>query len=334
MRVWQISSFGVDSLEFVERPTPHPGPGEVLVQRPRDFFQLSRSADGQGALQPQNEAAAHPLLRRRGRSCGRRRGCYRLETRRPRGRNLHAKLAGWPAHPGQGQRRSGRRHRRHAGRVRRPQGDRPGRLPEHLSFAGSRHAALRRRHRMERAGRRQPEAGSHGADSGNRRGLHLRPSVCAAMGARVLGISSSHRQAGTRPFTGSGRRPQLPRNTPTGIAGRWSRPAARAWTWWSKWAAWAPCPARSAPFAWAASSPRSACSPALPVLPNRCPSPAILHKQARIQGIYVGSRKDFEEMNKAIALAHCARSPKASPGPRPAKFWPAWKKPRTSASWC
>jgi NADPH:quinone reductase-like Zn-dependent oxidoreductase len=32
MRAWQISSFGVDSLEFVERPTPHPGPGEVLVR--------------------------------------------------------------------------------------------------------------------------------------------------------------------------------------------------------------------------------------------------------------------------------------------------------------
>ena len=32
MHVWQISSFGIDSLEFVERPTPEPGPGEVLVQ--------------------------------------------------------------------------------------------------------------------------------------------------------------------------------------------------------------------------------------------------------------------------------------------------------------
>jgi len=32
MRVWQFSSFGVDSLEFVERPTPIPGPGEILVQ--------------------------------------------------------------------------------------------------------------------------------------------------------------------------------------------------------------------------------------------------------------------------------------------------------------
>ena len=32
MQSWQISSFGVDSLEFVERPTPQPGPGEVLVK--------------------------------------------------------------------------------------------------------------------------------------------------------------------------------------------------------------------------------------------------------------------------------------------------------------
>jgi NADPH:quinone reductase-like Zn-dependent oxidoreductase len=32
MQAWQISSFGIDSLEFVDRPTPQPGPGEVLVR--------------------------------------------------------------------------------------------------------------------------------------------------------------------------------------------------------------------------------------------------------------------------------------------------------------
>jgi NADPH:quinone reductase-like Zn-dependent oxidoreductase len=32
MHVWQIASFGVDSLEFVERATPMPGPGEVQVK--------------------------------------------------------------------------------------------------------------------------------------------------------------------------------------------------------------------------------------------------------------------------------------------------------------
>lgn len=32
MRAWQVSAFGIGSLEFVERPTPTPGPGEVLVR--------------------------------------------------------------------------------------------------------------------------------------------------------------------------------------------------------------------------------------------------------------------------------------------------------------
>jgi NADPH:quinone reductase-like Zn-dependent oxidoreductase len=31
MYAWQVSSFGIDSLEFVERPDPVPGPGEVLI---------------------------------------------------------------------------------------------------------------------------------------------------------------------------------------------------------------------------------------------------------------------------------------------------------------
>ena len=31
MRAWQIPSFGIDSLELVERPDPVPGPGEVLI---------------------------------------------------------------------------------------------------------------------------------------------------------------------------------------------------------------------------------------------------------------------------------------------------------------
>jgi NADPH:quinone reductase-like Zn-dependent oxidoreductase len=33
------------------------------------------------------------------------------------------------------------------------------------------------------------------------------------------------------------------------------------------------------------------------------PVPMILHKQVHIRGIYVGSRANFEEMNKAIAAA-------------------------------
>jgi NADPH:quinone reductase-like Zn-dependent oxidoreductase len=36
---------------------------------------------------------------------------------------------------------------------------------------------------------------------------------------------------------------------------------------------------------------------------EQLPLPVILHKQARIRGIYVGSRTDFEEMNASITLA-------------------------------
>jgi NADPH:quinone reductase-like Zn-dependent oxidoreductase len=32
MHVWQISSFGIDSLEFTERADPEPGPGQVVVR--------------------------------------------------------------------------------------------------------------------------------------------------------------------------------------------------------------------------------------------------------------------------------------------------------------
>jgi D-arabinose 1-dehydrogenase-like Zn-dependent alcohol dehydrogenase len=36
--------------------------------------------------------------------------------------------------------------------------------------------------------------------------------------------------------------------------------------------------------------------------PATFPTASLLHKQVRLQGIYVGSRKDFQDLNKAIAL--------------------------------
>ena len=32
MRVWQIAAFGIDFLEFAERPDPEPGPGQVVIR--------------------------------------------------------------------------------------------------------------------------------------------------------------------------------------------------------------------------------------------------------------------------------------------------------------
>ena len=66
MRAWQISSFGVDSLEFVERPTPTPGSGEVLVSVRAISFNYRDLLMVKGLYNPKLQAAAHPLLRRRG----------------------------------------------------------------------------------------------------------------------------------------------------------------------------------------------------------------------------------------------------------------------------
>jgi NADPH:quinone reductase-like Zn-dependent oxidoreductase len=38
--------------------------------------------------------------------------------------------------------------------------------------------------------------------------------------------------------------------------------------------------------------------------PDLLPVPLILHKQVRLRGIYVGSRQDFVDMNKAISLGN------------------------------
>ena len=32
MKVWEIPSFGIDNLKQVEKPTPQPGPGQVLIE--------------------------------------------------------------------------------------------------------------------------------------------------------------------------------------------------------------------------------------------------------------------------------------------------------------
>jgi len=64
------------------------------------------------------------------------------------------------------------------------------------------------------------------------------------------------------------------------------------------------------------------------------PLALILHKQARIQGIYVGSRKDFEEMNRAISLAALRPVTESFPWSQAREVMARMEQPRTSASWC
>jgi hypothetical protein len=87
-------------------------------------------------------------------------------------------------------------------------------------------------------------------------------------GARVLGISSQLRRSSSAPTPWASTPASTTRKTPSGTAGPWTKPAAKASTWWSKWAAWPRCPARCAPCASAAPSPRSACWPEPPSRPS------------------------------------------------------------------
>ena len=137
-------------LEFAERPTPRPGPGEVLVKVRAISLNYRDLLMVKGRLQPQNAAAAHSVLGRRRRSCGSGRRRNELEAGRPRGRHLHAELARRAAHARQGQGRARRRHRRHARRVRRAQRNGPCRFARTPELRRGRDSALRRRHGVER----------------------------------------------------------------------------------------------------------------------------------------------------------------------------------------
>jgi NADPH:quinone reductase-like Zn-dependent oxidoreductase len=52
MRIWQIPAFGIDSLELVERPTPEPGPGEVLIKIHANSFNYRDLMMVKGAYNP------------------------------------------------------------------------------------------------------------------------------------------------------------------------------------------------------------------------------------------------------------------------------------------
>jgi hypothetical protein len=240
VRAWQISSFGIDSLEFVERPTPSAGPRRSAGQNCARFVQLSRSDDGEGLYNPKMKLPRIPCSDGAGEVVAVGEGVTQwkpgdrvagifmqnwldgpLTQPRPKALWAATSTACWPS----------MWCSRKPGLV-------AARPPE---LSGGRHAALRRRDGLERAGRGQPQAGIDGADPGNRRRLHLCAAVCAAEGRARAGHQLELREAG------AGQRWAWTRDSttatiPTGTAGRTTRPAARAWIWWWKWAAWARWP--------------------------------------------------------------------------------------------
>jgi NADPH:quinone reductase-like Zn-dependent oxidoreductase len=173
MLVWQFSSFGVDSLEFVERPTPEPGPGEVLVKMRAISFNYRDLLMVKGLYNPKLKLPTHSLFRRRGRSGGRGR---RRDRWKPGDRVAGFSCrTGWTAASRrQSPWRSRRGHRRHAGRpyvLLKESGLVA--MPEHLSFqeAATLPCAGVTAWNALAAGNLKP--GDTVLDPGNRRRLHL-----------------------------------------------------------------------------------------------------------------------------------------------------------------
>jgi NADPH:quinone reductase-like Zn-dependent oxidoreductase len=299
MRVWQIPSFGVDSLEFVERPTPQPGPGEVLVRVRAISFNYRDLLMVKGLYNPRLSLPRIPCSD----------GTGEVETVgegvtqwRSGDRVAAIFMQNWldgPLTPAKAKGALG--------------GDIDGmlaeyvvlketgmvRLPEHLSFeeAATLPCAAVTAWNALAAGNIKPGStvliqGTGGVSIFALQLAHL-------MGARTLGISGSYEKLERALALGLDQGLNY-RETPE----------------WDRWAisetggegvdlvvevggvGTLPRSLRAIRMGGVIAQVGVLSGPAEPL-----PLPLILHKQARIQGIYVGSRKDFVDLNNAISLA-------------------------------
>ena len=298
MRVGQFSSFGIDSLEFVERPAPQPGPGEVLVRvhavslNYRDLLMLK------GLYNPKLKLPRIPCSDGAGEVAAIGEGVTRWK---PGDRVAGIFMQNWldgPLTPAKAKGALG--------------GDIDGmlaeyvvlrdtglvRLPEHLSFAEAATlpcAAVTAWNALA-AGRLKPGATILILGTGGVSIFALQ--LARMMGVRVLGISGSAAK--------------LERARSLGLDAGLNYRETPAWDRWALEQTGGEGVDLIVEVGGLGTLPRSLGAfrmggiiAQIGVLAGNAeplPLALILHKQARIQGIYVGSRKDFEEMNKAIAL--------------------------------
>ena len=301
MRVWQISSFGVDSLEFVERPDPAPEAGEVLVRVRAISFNYRDLLVVKGIYNPRLALPRIPVSDGAGEVVSVGEG---VTAWKPGDRVAAIFMQNWLDGPP-----TAAKSRRALG------GDIDGMLaeyvviketglvaiPEHLSFqeAATLPCAAVTAWNALSAGDIKP--GSTVLIQGTGGVAIFALQLARLRGARVLGISSSHEK--------------LERAYSLGLdAGLQYRESPE----WDRWAldetgglgvdlvvevgglATLPRSLRALRIGGAIAQ--------VGVLsgandPAQFPINTILHKQVRMQGIYVGSRKDFEDLNRAITLA-------------------------------
>jgi NADPH:quinone reductase-like Zn-dependent oxidoreductase len=301
MRVWQISSFGVDSLEFVERPTPAPGDGEVLVRVHAISFNYRDLLMVKGLYNPKLKLPRIPCSDGAGEVAAVGEGVTRwkqgdrvagifmqnwldgaltpAKARGALGGDIDGMLAEYAVLD-------------QAGLVE---------LPEHLSFqeAATLPCAAVTAWNALGAGNLKPGATVLIQGTGGVSIFALQ--LARLRGARVLGISSSAEK--------------LERAYSLGLDAGLNYIDYPDWDRWALDETGGEGVDLVVEVGGLATLPRSlkairiggviAQVGVLSGSGEAAPLPiaSILHKMARIQGIYVGSRKDFEDLNKAITLA-------------------------------
>jgi NADPH:quinone reductase-like Zn-dependent oxidoreductase len=300
MRVWQISSFGIDSLEFIERTTPAPGPGEVLVRVRAVSLNFRDLLMVKGIYNPKMKLPRIPCSDGAGEVVAVGDG---VTTFRPGDRVAAIFMQNWQDGPIDRAKSKGALG-----------GDTDGmlaeyvvlkesglvRIPEHLSFqeAATLPCAAVTAWNAIRAGKLQPGATVLIQGTGGVSIFALQ--LARLSGTRVLGISSSDAK--------------LERARSLGLdAGLNYKDHPD----WDKWALeetdgvgvdlvvevgglqTLPRSLRAIRMGGTVAQVGVLSGSADPV---PFPIGSILHKLVNIQGIYVGSRKDFEDLNRAVSL--------------------------------
>ena len=196
MRAWQVSTFGIDSLEFVERPTPAPGPGEVLVGVRAVSLNYRDLMVVKGLYNPKMKLPRIPCSDGAGKVVEVGAG---VTAWKPGDRVAGIFMQNWLDGP-----LTAAKARGALG------GDIDGMLadfvvlkedglvalPDHLSYQEAATLPCAAVTAWNALAAARPQAGRHGPHPGHRRRIHLRPAICAAQGRARPGHLLELRKAG------------------------------------------------------------------------------------------------------------------------------------------
>jgi len=299
MRVWQIPSFGIDSLELVERPTPEPGPGEVLIKVRAVSLNYRDLMMVKGTYNPKLRMPRIPCSDGAGEVVAVGEG---VTNWKPKDRVCGIFMQNWLDGPLTGPKAKGALG-----------GDIDGMLaervvlkatglvaiPDHLSFeeAATLPCAAVTAWNALSAGELKPGSTVLIVGTGGVSIFALQ--LARLRGARVLGVSGSQEKL-ERAFA---------LGLDAGINYR-ENPEWDQWALEETGGEGVDLVVEVGGLGTLARSLRAVrfCGTvaqigALTGAADSLPLPFIIHKRIKIQGIYVGSRKDFEELNKAVSLA-------------------------------